>query len=108
MGLLATFSLRALHIFYTLALFIYSSWKRLTGTSPQPLEATRRRIPKHLAVVLVIDPNSSEDIEKSLISTIANVVGWCRIIGTQKLTIYEEHGMEYHCKIYIWWKVTFL
>ena len=101
MALLATFFLQALHIFYSLAAFVYSSWNRLTSTSPQPLESIRRRIPKHLAVVLVINPNSSsEDVEKSLIRTIVNVVDWCRIIGTRKLTIYEEHGMDYCRKIY--------
>jgi dehydrodolichyl diphosphate syntase complex subunit NUS1 len=64
--------------------------------SPQPLEATRRRIPKHLAVVLVVDPNSShEDLENLLIGTIVNLVGWCRTIGTQKLTVYDEYGMYY-------------
>lgn len=102
MTLLAAFFLQALHIFYSFALFIYFSWKRFTGTSPQPLESIRRRIPKHLAVILVINPNASssgEDIEKSLIRTIVNVVGWCRIIGTRKLTIYEEHGMDHCCKI---------
>jgi hypothetical protein len=97
MALLAAFSLKALHIFYSLALLVYSGWKRLTGASPQPLEATRRRIPKHLAVIIAVDPKSScEDVEKSLIGTIVNVVAWCRIIGTQKLTVYEEHGMC-HC-----------
>ncbi|KAF8227443.1 hypothetical protein L208DRAFT_1405388 [Tricholoma matsutake] len=93
MALLATFWLRILHIFYSLILFVYSGCKRLTAASPQPLDAVRRRIPKHLAVVLVIDPNaSSEDIEKSLTGTIVKLVGWCRVIGTQKLTVYEEHG----------------
>jgi dehydrodolichyl diphosphate syntase complex subunit NUS1 len=94
MALLATLSLRVLHIFYSLALLVYSSWKTLSAAYPLPLQATRRRIPKHLAVVIVVDPKSPwEDIEKSLIGTIVSVVGWCRIIGTQKLTVYEEHGM---------------
>lgn len=109
MALLATFWLRILHIFYSLILFVYSGCKRLTAASPQPLDAVRRRIPKHLAVVLVIDPNaSSEDIEKSLTGTIVKLVGWCRVIGTQKLTVYEEHGMDHYCRIHIGRKVSFL
>lgn len=95
MALLAAFALGALHFFYSLALSIYSRWKRFTMPPPKPLEATRRRIPKHLAVVLAVDPNSSrEDVENLLIATIVNMVGWCRTIGTQKLTVYDEHGMD--------------
>jgi len=93
MALLAVFLLRALHILYTLGLFVCSYWKRLTRTSPQTLEARRRRIPKHLAILLVLDPNSSsEDLEKSLMGTVTNLVNWCRTIGIQKLTVYDEHG----------------
>jgi dehydrodolichyl diphosphate syntase complex subunit NUS1 len=97
MALLAALSLRALHILYTLALFVYSGWKRRTRASPYPLQTARRRIPKHLAIILVTDPSlPCEALDKTLMDTVIKAVSWCRIVGTQKLTVYEEHGMEYY------------
>lgn len=93
MPLNAALLLRALHLIYSSALFLCSCWRRLTGTYPQPLTATRRRIPKHLAILLVADLNPlSEVSEESLIHSVANAIGWCRTIGTEKLTVYDEHG----------------
>jgi dehydrodolichyl diphosphate syntase complex subunit NUS1 len=99
MALLAAFSLSALHILYTLALFVYSGWKKCTRASPYPLETAQRRIPKHIAIILVTDPGSPrEALEKTVMDTVVKAVGWCRIVGTQKLTVYEEHGMEHYSR----------
>ena len=68
-------------------------WKQLSSPTPKPLQAPRRRIPKHLAMVFIIDPNIYEDtVQTVLIESALNLIEWCQTIGIPKLTLYEEHG----------------
>lgn len=93
MASVANLSLRAIHFIYAFVIFVYSCWKRLTWTTPLPLTAARRRIPKHLALLLVTDSGDvQEDSEDIIIRSVLNAVAWCRVIGIEKLTVYEEHG----------------
>ncbi|KAJ3569774.1 hypothetical protein NP233_g4830 [Leucocoprinus birnbaumii] len=94
MGLLAALVLRVLHFLYALVSLLHSFWCRQTRPSPQPLQASRRRLPKNLALVFVGDPNIPRDIlEKTILQSCLNVVEWCRTLGIPKLTIFEEHGL---------------
>lgn len=94
MHLLFALSLHVLHFVYALAIHVRSSWKRYSWRPPQSLSATRKRVPKHLAIVLVVDTQlSDETIENLLSESVVNAVGWCRASGIQKLTVYEENGM---------------
>jgi len=92
MAFVAALFLHALHYFYSLVILWRSFWKRFCS-SPQSLLATPRRIPKHLAIVLVTDPSSSVlETESCLVQSVIDAVGWCRTAGIEKLTVYEEHG----------------
>ncbi|KAF9457056.1 hypothetical protein BDZ94DRAFT_1274119 [Collybia nuda] len=98
MASVANVSLRVVHFIYALVIFIYSCWKRLTWSHPLPLTATRRRIPKHLALLLVTGSGDEhEDTEHTIVRSVINAVAWCRFSGIQKLTVYEEHGTLMKC-----------
>jgi dehydrodolichyl diphosphate syntase complex subunit NUS1 len=73
-------------------------WKQLFSATPKPLQAPRRRIPKHLAVVFIIDPNIYEDtVQTALIESALNIIEWCQTTGIPKLTLYEEHDRLSKC-----------
>ena len=94
MHLLFALSLRVLHFIYALVAHVHSYWKRYTWSPPQPLSAARKRLPKHLAIILVPDTQLAEEATEKLLSdSVVNAVGWCRTSGIQKLTVYEENGM---------------
>jgi dehydrodolichyl diphosphate syntase complex subunit NUS1 len=94
MHLLFALSLRVLHFIYALVIHVRSYWKRYTWSPPQPLSAARKRLPKHLAIILAADTQLAEEATEKLLSdSVVNAVGWCRASGIQKLTIYEENGM---------------
>lgn len=91
---LAISFLYALHFIYNLAGLLHSFWKRLTWVAPQPLKATRRRIPKHLAI-LVAAESSCPESEDAMTSCVVDVVKWCRTMGIERLTVYEERGISF-------------
>ncbi|GLB36110.1 putative dolichol biosynthetic process [Lyophyllum shimeji] len=94
MALVAVLCLRFIHFIYSLVLLCHSLWKRFTRTPSQPLDAPRRLVPKHLAVVLVSD---GREAKSCLVQSVINVVDWCREAGVEKLTMYEEHGKLLEC-----------
>jgi dehydrodolichyl diphosphate syntase complex subunit NUS1 len=95
MGLLAALTLRVLHFLYALISLIYSFWRRQTRPSPQPLQSSRQRLPKNLALVFVGDANIPQDVvNQTILLSCMNAVEWCRVVGIPKLTIYEEHGTK--------------
>lgn len=77
--------LRTFHFIYGFLLFVSSLCRH---PSP-PISQKRRRIPKHIALVLVphIDLGS-----ECLVQSVINAVAWCRSVEIEKLTIYDEHG----------------
>lgn len=94
MHLLFALSLRVLHFIYALVIHVRSYWKRYTWSPPQPLSAARKRLPKHLAIILVADTQLTEEATERLLSdSVVNAVDWCRASGIQKLTVYEENGL---------------
>ena len=98
MGLFFAVLLRALHFFYAATLAVKLFWKRQTGVSPQPLTASRRRLPKHLAIVFAVDPSLQEEVAQDVLTeSVVDAVTWCQAIGVQKLTIYEERGAFHRC-----------
>jgi hypothetical protein len=81
-----------LHSFHLISLLV-ASWHRLFSTPPLPLQVTRRRIPRHLAVLLVLDsPHEPALIHESLLEIASRTVGWCRSVGIEKLTLYDSEG----------------
>ncbi|KAF8898791.1 hypothetical protein BD779DRAFT_1666575 [Infundibulicybe gibba] len=92
MPLAAALCLRLLHLLYSITLALSSCWKR--SNRPQPLTASRKRLPNHIAIALLVDSELQTDESHSIISdAIANAVGWCRTVGIERLTIYDKHGI---------------
>ena len=93
MRMLFAFLLYAVHFIYILFIQLRSFWAHLSSMTPKPLLAPRRRIPKHLAVTFVVDPNVySDTVKAALTESALKLVDWCQMIGIPKLTLYEEHG----------------
>lgn len=94
---LAHILLRLLHRLYFLIITLHSYWKRLFWKAPAPLDAPRRRVPRHLALLISGNNQSSDEVIENLIECVTRAVGWCRIVGVRKLTVYDEHGVLVHC-----------
>lgn len=91
--MLTYYILRCLHILHSLSILVSSFWKRLFQTHPLPLTARRRRVPKHLAVLFVTDTALDATIlERHIVETAETLAGWCRVIGAEKLTLYDQEG----------------
>ncbi|KAF9480983.1 hypothetical protein BDN70DRAFT_992226 [Pholiota conissans] len=98
MSAVYAFILYFLHLLYAVILGARSLKKRLFASPPQQLQAQRRRIPKHLAIVFTVDPLVPVEIAReALTESIINAVEWCRTIGVKKLTVYEENDMLSGC-----------
>jgi len=93
MSWLTTLALYLIHgLFSTLSL-LASIPRRLRQKPPQPLNATRRQIPTHLALLLVPDEREdSEQLEGTLVDIALRVIKWCRVVGVNRLTIYDRQG----------------
>jgi len=90
--------LRVLHMIHSLVLLWRVFQTRFSGTLPKSLLFSRRRIPRHLAIIFVTDPSSSvPESESSLAKSVRNAINWCYDAGIEKLTIYEEHGSILKC-----------
>ncbi|KAF9040574.1 hypothetical protein BJ165DRAFT_308203 [Panaeolus papilionaceus] len=97
MRLLLLLILHSFHYVYSLILTLRSFCQPNT-TTPQPLRAPRRRVPKHLSILFVTDSTTSRDTCRTLISeSVLNAVEWCRSIGISKLTVYEENDSLMEC-----------
>ncbi|KJA29445.1 hypothetical protein HYPSUDRAFT_520085 [Hypholoma sublateritium FD-334 SS-4] len=98
MSIIYVLALHILHLFYALILRINSLTKRYFTSPPQQLSATRRRVPKHLAIVFAINPSIPVEFSReALTESVVNAVEWCRTIGIKKLTVYEEHDTLSKC-----------
>ncbi|KAK7064262.1 DUF2235 domain-containing protein [Favolaschia claudopus] len=65
---------------------------------PLPLQTPRRRIPQHLALLLVPDlTHGTFATRKCLLETVDRTVGWCRSAGIEKLTVYDGEGILADC-----------
>jgi len=98
MRILFAFLLYTVHFIYILFIQVRLFWAHFSSVTPKPLLAPRRRIPKHLAVTFVIDPNIySDTVKAALTESALKLVDWCQTIGIPKLTLYEEHDRLSEC-----------
>lgn len=85
--------LHVLHFFYHISTLL-ASWK----PHPQPHEIsyTRKQVPRHLALVLIADPDeftSRDAVVECFLESVQRTVGWCRAVGIRKLTVYDRDGL---------------
>ncbi|KAJ7932440.1 hypothetical protein B0H13DRAFT_1955484 [Mycena leptocephala] len=98
MAVLVHVLLRVLHSFHFLIALLSASWHRLNRTPPLPLQVTRRRIPRHLALLLVSDSiHDPAATRESFLESASRAVGWCRTAGIEKLTLYDSKGVLVDC-----------
>lgn len=79
---------------------IYHPVNKLVAVLPRRLNPIHARIPAHLALNLVtITPGGEESdaaratgSAEAIIECAVRVIGWCREVGVQKLTVYDRHG----------------
>ncbi|KAJ7071073.1 hypothetical protein C8F01DRAFT_1108978 [Mycena amicta] len=88
--------LRVLHLFRSFLALLVLCWRTFRSTPPLPLRTTRRRIPKHLAILLVPDFESGATRE-CMLESISRASGWCRTVGVETLTLYDTQGLLVDC-----------
>ncbi|KAJ7630898.1 hypothetical protein FB45DRAFT_1058820 [Roridomyces roridus] len=93
MAVLEFLLLRILHWLYCFIALVNAYWNRFLWSPPLPLEAPRRRIPQHLALLLV--PVSSSP--GLCVETVSRTAAWCRVVGIEKLTVFDSHGVLVDC-----------
>ncbi|CCL99033.1 uncharacterized protein FIBRA_01042 [Fibroporia radiculosa] len=97
MSWLASFALAILHALYWLVVTVKSACRG--ECSPQPLDAPRRQTPLHLALNLVVQDNIDdiEAMEAVMIESVDRAATWCRVVGINRLTIYDRQGVLTKC-----------
>ncbi|KZP10567.1 hypothetical protein FIBSPDRAFT_838462 [Athelia psychrophila] len=92
--MLASLCLHIFHCLYSLATAFSHFWSQLYRREPHPLNATRTKIPSHLAIVLVANECIDlEALEASVVETVARAASWCRAAGIKELTVYDAEGI---------------
>jgi len=92
MHVLFVLLLHAFHFIYTIVVRVRCFWPH-SSTPPQTTQSPRHRIPKHLAIVFVINESLSLEIAQDVLcKSVMNAVEWCQSIGIKKLTVYDERG----------------
>jgi len=94
MSWLTTFVLYVAHALYSLISSVSFLRQRWRLRLPLSLNAARRQVPGHIALLLVPDEReSSEQLEKSLTDIALRVSEWCRVVGVSRLTMYDRGGL---------------
>ncbi|KAI0788477.1 hypothetical protein C8Q75DRAFT_807689 [Abortiporus biennis] len=93
MSWLTSIALYLIHLLYRW-IDALSHLKQSIASSPLPLSAQRKQIPKHLALVLASDNSLSVDsFEQEVLENVEQVAHWCRETGIPKLTVYDRNGV---------------
>lgn len=80
-----------LHLILALKRFFSSL---LPHPPPQPLRATRRKVPTHLAVTLseLRDPKKHPGDLRDALESVRRLADWCRAVGIQTLSLFDQEG----------------
>ncbi|PFH54433.1 hypothetical protein AMATHDRAFT_134800 [Amanita thiersii Skay4041] len=98
MSCLSSVFLFLFHQFYSLCLSLHSYSRLLMWRQPALLDAPRKRIPNHLALLLVSDSSQpSEHAQDCMLQSVQRAVGWSQQVGIRKLTVYDQHGILIRC-----------
>jgi len=87
--------LHVVHCIYYIYVLIRSFSKIfLNKTIPHRLDADRRRVPHHLALVFVLPKESHTfAVTGALIDSVERAVRWCQTAGIERLTVYDNKGL---------------
>ena len=80
--------------------YIYSLFRSLIRTfltkPPRDLDAYRRRVPHHLAIVFALPEGShTPAVTDALVVSVERAVRWCQIAGIERLTVYDDRGTKH-------------
>lgn len=90
--------LRIVHVLQSLWVLFFSVLKRVKYTPPLPLTAARRLVPNHLAVLFV--RHDVLDVSESrVVENVQLLIGWCRVVGIRKLSLYDSEGLFFSSNI---------
>ncbi|GJJ08812.1 hypothetical protein Clacol_003031 [Clathrus columnatus] len=89
MYLLARLLLLIIHTIYGLKNLLCSF---IPSRSPKPLLARRRKVPTHISLLLVPNPENHDVNEerKVMIHCVERAIKWCKLLGIPRLSIYEK------------------
>ncbi|KAL0951251.1 hypothetical protein HGRIS_007969 [Hohenbuehelia grisea] len=90
MSFLAALCLHLLHFLYSTSSTLFSFWQRHTRIPPLALTAARAKLPKHLAIILDILPDTQQT---DILETVDRATEWCRTVGITQLTLYDRRGL---------------
>ena len=96
MSWLASFILLIVHQLYALA-SLFSKIRRqlFVKSSPLPLDAPRKLLPNHIAIIFFAEDGETrngEEEDEMLIETICKCVDWCQTAGIARLSVYDRYG----------------
>ncbi|KII93756.1 hypothetical protein PLICRDRAFT_403978 [Plicaturopsis crispa FD-325 SS-3] len=95
---LASFVLSLFHFLYSCIVAVSSIRSSLRNPQPRSLTAQRRRIPAHLALLLVGSKSAqTEETERAFLECVERTVDWCRTVGIETLTVYDSEGVGLRC-----------
>ncbi|KAI0048374.1 hypothetical protein FA95DRAFT_1474106, partial [Auriscalpium vulgare] len=91
---LASLVLRLAHLIYSLVLALLSIRARYFKPHPQPINAPRSKLPKHLGLVLACDQkrHHDADVQAAITQCVERAAYWCRAAGIARLTVYDRAG----------------
>ncbi|KAL4070903.1 hypothetical protein J3A83DRAFT_4188803 [Scleroderma citrinum] len=91
--------LHLIHVIYVVAVSALAWIRRFKWKKPLPLSAHRSKVPGHVCLNLVAsDEFNSEELEVALLECLRRVVGWCREVGIEVLTVYDRDGILVWCQ----------
>ncbi|KAH9898324.1 hypothetical protein C8Q73DRAFT_395717 [Cubamyces lactineus] len=98
MSWLAPVVLGLLHVLYRLVLVLKSIFH--SGEEPQALLSERSKLPSHLALALVANPEAdAEANEQYMLNSVEQVAGWCHAVGIRRITVYDREGVLAKCSL---------
>ena len=91
---LTSFLLFLVHVVYSVACAATSLRRWHSTRDPLPLVHNRKQVPAHVAVLFAShDDTALERFEGDILSNIAQLVAWCRLVGVKRLTVYDRKGL---------------
>jgi dehydrodolichyl diphosphate syntase complex subunit NUS1 len=90
---LAHLLLLLLHSLYGFKNFLFSL---VPHRNPKPLLARRRKLPVHLALLLIPDAENHDTREEERVmeQCVEHVVEWCKELEIQRLSVYDRDGLS--------------
>ncbi|KZT30530.1 hypothetical protein NEOLEDRAFT_1144159 [Neolentinus lepideus HHB14362 ss-1] len=94
MSWLASLVLWVVHLVYSLVTSVHALRISFAKSIPEPLSAHRRRVPEHLALLLVVDDEAVNT--KSIaccLKSVRNAAAWAKAAGVRRLTVYDRQSI---------------